>query len=90
MDKGIAFRRLVEEQKLDAALFLGDDVSDLNALRMARRLREENICDAWGIGVQSDDAPEDLAATADFLAEGVLDVEELLAWLLTARRASST
>lgn len=90
MDKGIAFRRLVEEQKLDAALFLGDDVSDLNALRMARRLREENICDAWGIGVQSDDAPEDLAATADFLAEGVPDVEELLAWLLAARRASST
>lgn len=90
MDKGVAFRNLVEQQHLQAALFLGDDISDLNALRMARRLREENICAAWGVGVQSLDAPEDLAATADFLAAGVADVEELLAWLLAARKASST
>jgi trehalose 6-phosphate phosphatase len=90
MDKGRAFRNLVLEHTLQAALFLGDDISDLNALRMARQLREEQACDAWGVGVQSDDAPEDLAAAADFLAEGVADVEELLAWLLTARRASST
>jgi trehalose 6-phosphate phosphatase len=90
MDKGRAFRNLVLEHTLQAALFLGDDISDLNALRMARQLREEQACDAWGVGVQSDDAPEDLAAAADFLAEGVADVEKLLAWLLTARRASST
>lgn len=90
MDKGIAFRRIVEEQRLEAALFLGDDISDLNALRMARQLREEKICESWGVGVQSDDAPEGLAATADFLADGVADVEELLAWLLAARKASST
>ena len=90
MDKGTTFRNLVLEHKLQAALFLGDDVSDLNALRVARQLRAEGVCEAWGVGVQSDDAPEDLAEAADFLAEGVADVEELLAWLLTARRASST
>ena len=90
MDKGIAFRRLVQEHALQAALFLGDDISDLNALRMARQLRSDQVCDAWGVGVQSLDAPEDLATAADFLAEGVADVEELLAWLLAARKASST
>lgn len=90
MDKGIAFRQLVQEHRLQAALFLGDDISDLNALHMARRLRDENICNAWGVGVQSLDAPEGLAATADFLASGVDDVEDLLAWLLSARKASST
>ena len=90
MDKGVAFQQLVREGKIDAALFLGDDISDLNALKMARKMREDGICDAWGIGVQSEERPDALAATADFLAAGVEDVEELLAWLLKARRASST
>ena len=82
--------QLVEEKKIDAALFLGDDVSDLNAFKAARQMRTERICEAWGVGVQSEDAPEALADTADFLADGVEDVEDLLAWLLKARKASST
>lgn len=90
IDKGQAFRKLVTEQKIEAGLFLGDDISDLNALRTAQQLRAENECDAWGVGVQSEDAPEALAATADFLALGVEDVEGLLDWLLIARKASST
>ncbi|MEX2161742.1 MAG: trehalose-phosphatase [Anaerolineales bacterium] len=90
MDKGIAFQQLVAEHRLEAALFVGDDISDLNALAMARRLREESVCDAWGVGVQSPDAPPGLAGTADFLAAGVPDVEELLSRLLSARKASST
>ena len=90
VDKGIAFEQLVSEYKLEAALFLGDDVSDLSAIRMARKLREQQTCDAWGIGVQSREAPEVLAETADFLADGVEDVEDLLSWLLKASKASST
>lgn len=90
VDKGSAFRNLVQENQLDSAIFLGDDISDLNALQVARELREQKLCFAWGIGVQSEDAPEALADTADFLATGVEDVESFLDWLLKARRASST
>ena len=96
MHKGIAFRRLVEEKRIDAALFLGDDVSDLNAFRAARQMRADKFCDAWGVGVQSgwetpaEEALDALLDTADFLANGVEDVEDLLSWLLKARRASST
>lgn len=96
MDKGIAFRQLVAERNIEAAVFLGDDISDLNAFKTARQMRADRICEAWGIGVQSswetpaDEAPEALADTADFLAGGVEDVEDLLAWLLKARKASST
>ncbi len=90
IDKGHAFAKLVTEHQIGAALFLGDDISDLNALRTAQQLRADGHCDAWGVGVQSDDAPEALAATADFLALGVDDVEGLLDWLLSARKASST
>jgi len=90
MDKGNAFELLVREHSLESALFLGDDVSDLNALKAARKMRANGACDAWGVAVQSEEAPEDLAATADFLVAGVEDVEALLAWVLKARRASST
>lgn len=90
VDKGSAYRELVEEHKLEAALFLGDDISDLGALRMAKQLRAESNCESWGIGVQSDEAPEELADAADYLATGVADVETLLDWVLRARKASST
>jgi trehalose 6-phosphate phosphatase len=90
VDKGSAFRSLVLENQLDSAIFLGDDISDLNGLRAARELREQNVCVAWGVGVQSEEAPDALAGTADFMASGVEDVESLLEWLLKARKASST
>lgn len=90
MDKGLAMRKLAREHQLESALFLGDDMTDLHALTMARQLREGGECAAWGVGVQSVDAPPALAATADFLAADVADVEEMLSFILTARKASST
>lgn len=90
VDKGSAFRELVQEYKLDSAFFLGDDISDLHALQVARELRETKICESWGIGVQSDEAPQELTEAADYLATGVVDVEALLGWLSMARKASST
>lgn len=90
VDKGTAFRDLLQEHNLDAALFLGDDVSDLHAFEMAIDLRQAKTADVWGVGVLSPEAPPDLSDAADYLATGVADVEDLLAFLLTARNASST
>lgn len=90
IDKGSAFRQLVAEAELEAAIYLGDDNTDTAALNAARQLREEGICEAWGIGVQADEESEEVEATADFLAAGVSDVEAFLGWLLKARKASST
>jgi trehalose 6-phosphate phosphatase len=89
VDKGTAFRDLVTESKLDAALFLGDDISDLHAFAAARGLRAEG-CEAYGVGVRSQEAPAELAEAADYLAAGVAEVETLLEFLLMARKASST
>ena len=89
-DKGSAFRQLVDEAKLDGAIYLGDDTTDVTALSAAKEMREEGICEAWGISVQSVEAPAEVEATADLWALGVPDVEDFLDWLLNARRASST
>lgn len=90
LDKGSTLRSLVEGHGLQAALFIGDDITDIAAFHMARQLRKTGDCVVWGVAVQSEEAPEEVAETADFTASGVEDVEALLGWLLSARRASST
>ncbi len=90
VNKGTAFRGLVIERELDAAVYIGDDTTDVDALRMARQLRQEQRCYCLGLGVESPDIPDAVRATADLLVSGVSGVESFLAWLLTARSASST
>jgi trehalose 6-phosphate phosphatase len=84
IDKGSAFRQLVEIHRLDAAVYLGDDTTDVDALRMARRLRDTETCYALGLAVESDHMPPALREQADLLLSGVQDVEVFLAWLLNA------
>ncbi|GAB4422375.1 MAG: trehalose-phosphatase [Anaerolineae bacterium] len=90
IDKGVAFARLVERYRLEAAVYLGDDTTDADALQTARRLRQQEACYALGLAVLSADTPDIVRAHADLSLLGVEDAEEFFAWLLKARSASST
>lgn len=90
INKGSAFRQLVDRYHLDAALYLGDDTTDADALRAARQLRHEDVCYALGLGVMSADTPDVVRESADLTLSGVSDVESFFSWLLKARKASST
>lgn len=90
INKGTAFSTLATEYELAAALFIGDDTTDVDAFVEARHMRAEGRCRAYGVGVLSPSTPDSVLENADVLAEGVLGVEALFDWLLTARRASST
>lgn len=90
VNKGTAFAQLVDEYRLDGALFLGDDTTDADAMHIARQLRAEGRCDAWGVGVADEDTPDAIYESADLLVAGVTGVEDLLAWLLSAVSASAT
>jgi trehalose 6-phosphate phosphatase len=81
-DKGSAFEELVHEFSLDGALYIGDDTTDIAALKMAQQLRQEQKCFAIGVGVMSNDNPDELLMEADLIAFGVPDVENLFAWIL--------
>jgi trehalose 6-phosphate phosphatase len=90
VDKGSALRGLVAEFHLDAVLYLGDDTTDVDALRTCSELRAtEPACYGLGVGVAADETPLAVLAAADVRAEGVSGVEGLLAWLLDARVSSS-
>lgn len=90
INKGTAFRRLVQEHALDGAIYLGDDTTDADALRAARELRDSGAVDTLALGVESDDTPDSVRAYADALVPGVAGVESFLARLLSAVSASST
>ncbi|MBN2470194.1 MAG: trehalose-phosphatase, partial [Anaerolineae bacterium] len=82
--KGTALRQLIADHNLDAALFLGDDTTDIDALRMARQLREAGTCHAVGLGVESAGTPPPVLEAADLAVQGVSGVESFFAWLLAA------
>jgi trehalose 6-phosphate phosphatase len=90
IDKGIAFARLIGDHALDAAVYLGDDTTDADALRTARHLREAGEVYALGVGVASDETPSAVADSADWLVSGVSGVEWFLEALANALSASST
>ncbi|HOA23138.1 MAG TPA: trehalose-phosphatase [Aggregatilineales bacterium] len=90
VNKGTAVRAMVRNYKLDAALFLGDDMTDVDAFVALRELREQNLCRAYGVGVLSVATPEPVLDNSDFVVDGVVGVETLFGWLLNARKASST
>ncbi len=90
IDKGSALSKLIEENTLGAAFYLGDDTTDISALKMIQKMRSEGEIQGYGIGVKSDEGDAAVIDAADYFADGVEDVEDFLGWLLKARKASST
>jgi trehalose 6-phosphate phosphatase len=80
-DKGGAVRALVHEYGLAGVVYLGDDVSDVEALTAVRRLRERGETRSLAIGVRGPETLEDVAAAADVTLEGPEEVETFLARL---------
>lgn len=90
LNKGTALETLAGEYELDGLVFIGDDTTDVDAMRAARRLRENNECYAISLGVDSPETPDVVRENADLIVQGVEGVEEFLSWLLRARKASSS
>ena len=88
--KGTALRALVSEHGLTGALYLGDDTTDIDALVMARQLRESGDCYGLGLSVASEGTPFPVLEAGDLIVPGVSGVEAFFAWLLTARSASTS
>ena len=78
--KGSAVTDLVGGADLVAALYVGDDGTDLDAFAALDRLHGEAGVHGVKVGVASDDGPPDLSEAADMMIEGA-DVPALLAAL---------
>ena len=83
IDKGAGISSLLARREYGAALYAGDDVTDLDAFRALRRMQQEGALKrAVCVGVRSEDGPEAIRQEADLLVDGTEGMQELLAALL--------
>jgi trehalose 6-phosphate phosphatase len=69
--KDAAVGALLAAEGVSAAVYAGDDRTDLDAFRRLRELREEGELEhAVCVGISSQEAPAELAEEADFCVEG--------------------
>jgi trehalose 6-phosphate phosphatase len=83
LDKGIGIAALLHGSSVSAALYVGDDATDLDAFRGLRRLVESGeLASSVCVAVSSDEAPPALASEADIAVDGPGGVRGLLEALL--------
>jgi trehalose 6-phosphate phosphatase len=84
IDKGAGIVALLRDTDLAAAIYVGDDVTDLDAFRGLTALVEMgSLGSAVRIGVRSDEGPSTLQEEADVMVEGTDGVRQLLKALLS-------
>ena len=82
LSKGTALEDLTRERRLTALISMGDDVTDVDAFRSARKISGDGRVTAVCIVVVGGGAPDELVALADYQVENVGEVEEFLSWIV--------
>lgn len=83
VDKGSAARDLIREYQLRAAIYLGDDFTDLDAFRAIHESKAPDFDSICLVVIDKETAPE-VEEGADFTLDGVSGVERFLEWLARA------
>jgi trehalose 6-phosphate phosphatase len=78
-NKGTALAALVDDYALAGVVFLGDDVTDLDAIAELRRLRDAGRTVGLAVGVVASESPPALREAVDLAAPGVDGAAALLA-----------
>jgi trehalose 6-phosphate phosphatase len=83
MDKGAGILAFLEDADLDAAIYVGDDLTDLDAFRgLGELVAEGRLRSALRVGVRSEDGPSELSDEADLVVDGTQGVRRVLEGLL--------
>jgi trehalose 6-phosphate phosphatase len=83
IDKGVGIKALLRGTNIDAALYAGDDTTDLDAFRAVGELVEQGrLRTALRVGVRSDEGPAEIEQEADLVIDGTEGVHQLLEALM--------
>jgi trehalose 6-phosphate phosphatase len=83
IDKGMGISTFLAEEDVEAALYVGDDRTDLDAFNALTELvHEGRLKRALRVGVQSEEGPDEIASATDFVVDGTGGVRDLLSMLL--------
>jgi len=81
INKGTATLDLIQEYSLRGGIYMGDDLTDIDAFRAIRTAARTLDFHGFAIGITSQEMPEMLAAEVDFTLNGINDVERFLKWM---------
>jgi trehalose 6-phosphate phosphatase len=82
IDKGAGITKFLDGVDVDRAMYVGDDVTDLDAFNALTQLAEDGrLKTAVRVGVRSEEGPSDITSEADLVVEGTDGVLELLGML---------
>jgi trehalose 6-phosphate phosphatase len=82
-DKGAGIASFLRETDVEVAMYVGDDVTDLDAFRSLRGLVDEGrLSRAILVGVRSDEGPGEITEEADLVVDGTDGVRKLLELLV--------
>ena len=83
VDKGVALGRLIDAWCPASVIFLGDDTTDGDALRMLKERSASGDIGGIGIAVIQEGTPVSVLASADYSLNGVPEVAEFLGRLVS-------
>jgi trehalose 6-phosphate phosphatase len=84
IDKGAGIVSFLDGLEIDTAMYVGDDVTDLDAFRALSELAQEGrLSRVIRVGVRSDEGPEEIVNEADLVVDGTDGVLELLSLLVS-------
>lgn len=78
INKGVSVGRLLDLLSAKQAIYIGDDTTDIDALRELRKRRRRKDTVMVGIGVISREMPSSLPKSCDLLVERTTGVETVL------------
>ena len=81
VNKGTATLDLIQEYNLRGGVYLGDDLTDVDAFRAIHAACRDLDFQGFAIGIVSQEMPERLTERADFTLNGINDVERFLKWM---------
>jgi trehalose 6-phosphate phosphatase len=81
-DKGVIIKKIVNNHRPKNLIYLGDDITDIDAFKELTRLSNNNDFQGISIAVQSDETPDSVLNTADYNVKSVDDVQKFFNWLL--------
>jgi len=84
VNKGTATLDLIRGYNLQGGIYLGDDLTDIDAFRAIHSASHSSDFQGLAISIISQEMPEKLVAEADFTLNGVIDVERFLKWMSRA------
>ncbi|HML04201.1 MAG TPA: trehalose-phosphatase [Methanobacterium sp.] len=79
-NKGSILQKFIFENKIKKMIYLGDDITDVDAFRKLNELSSEKKVETLSIAVNSNETPDYVKESADFYVKSVDEVQIFLKW----------